>query len=135
MIRFTIPGVRLVSEANERGRWSKHAGRTQSQRQQAATVARSALASLYGKRGTMLDGPLVVTIVRIAPTRLDSDNLVGSAKHIRDGVADALGIDDRDPRVTWHVEQRRGGVRVYGVEVTIAAAVACPHCGSVRGAA
>lgn len=132
MIRFTIPGVRLVSEANAHEHFRARQARAKSQRGQAYTLACHAIGPELVE---WLDGPLVVTIVRIAPTRLDSDNLVGSAKHVRDGVADALGIDDRDLRVTWHVEQRRGGVRVYGVEVTIAEAVACPTCGSVRGAA
>jgi len=35
------------------------------------------------------------------------------------GIADALGIDDRDPRVSWRYAQRRGEPKVYAVEVSI----------------
>lgn len=44
---------------------------------------------------------LVVRLVRVSPGELDDDNAVAAAKNVRDGVADALGVDDRDPRVVW----------------------------------
>jgi hypothetical protein len=46
---------------------------------------------------------------------MDSDNSIGSLKSVRDGVADALGIDDGDPRLTWEYRQETGpfGVRIY----------------------
>lgn len=50
----------------------------------------------------------VVRIVRVATRQLDSDNAASAAKSVRDGVADALGVDDRDPRVVWLVDQERG---------------------------
>jgi len=34
-------------------------------------------------------------------------------------VADALGIDDRDPRVDWRYAQRRGAAKEYAVEIRI----------------
>jgi hypothetical protein len=62
--------------------------------------------------------PLQVLLVRIAPSSgLDDDNLRGALKAVRDEVAKHIGVDDRDPRVTWAYDQRRGE---YGVEVTIA---------------
>ena len=63
----------------------------------------------YSHMGEFIVGgaPLKVTITRIAPGKLDDDNLTGSAKHVRDGIADALGIDDGDPRITWVVEQAK----------------------------
>jgi hypothetical protein len=62
--------------------------------------------------------PLVVTLTRVAPSNgLDGDNLQGSLKACRDGVADWLGVDDRDPRVTWLYEQRRG--KEWSVEVHV----------------
>jgi len=51
---------------------------------------------------------LVALLVRESMRALDGDNLAGALKAVRDGVADALGIDDRNPRVTWLVDQRRG---------------------------
>lgn len=53
--------------------------------------------------------PLRVTFGRVGPALLDrEDNLPVAFKHLRDGVAQALGLpDDRDPRVTWRYRQTR----------------------------
>ena len=63
--------------------------------------------------------PVRVTLTRVAPLALDGDNAQASLKATRDGVADALGIDDRTPLVQWVYLQRRGKVREYAVEVVI----------------
>lgn len=64
------------------------------------------------KRPTL---PCTMLLTRVAPSRgLDDDNLVGAMKGCRDAVAEWLGIDDRDPRVLWRYEQRRG---VWTVEI------------------
>jgi hypothetical protein len=61
---------------------------------------------------------LIVLITRIGPRRLDDDGATTSGKPIQDGIADALGINDRDPRVTWlPVDQAKGGVREYGCRI------------------
>lgn len=77
------------------------------------------------------DIPIYVLLCRIAPRALDpGGNLGASLKHVQDGVADWLGIDDRDPRIIWEYEQRRGAPRYYGVRVAIG--VQCKsvaHCG------
>jgi len=126
MISLTIPGLRLVSEANAHEHWRHRAKRAEAQRAATLLLARTALA-----RGRP-QLPLVVTITRLGPGKLDSDNLTGSAKHVRDGVAQALGIDDGDDRVTWVVGWRKA--KGYGVEVTIAARTCCPTCGAPRAA-
>lgn len=126
----TLPRLRLVSEANAREFWADRARRVKEQR----TAARSALSRatktspVGAKRGQLrwdgwghLGNPesLVVTITRIAPRRLDSDNLARSAKAIRDGVADWLGIDDGDERIDWRYAQRRGGMGEHAVEIRV----------------
>jgi hypothetical protein len=60
---------------------------------------------------------LEVTVTRIGPRLFDNDNNVGSAKATRDGIADALGVNDNDPRVTWKNEQRKNAK--YAVEIEI----------------
>lgn len=51
---------------------------------------------------------------------LDDDNLRGYLKGTRDGVADALGINDGDARVSWQYGQRKVAKRSdFGVEVEI----------------
>jgi hypothetical protein len=51
--------------------------------------------------------PVVVTLTRCSVGQLDDDNAVGAMKAVRDEVAAWLGIDDRNPLVTWRVEQRK----------------------------
>lgn len=107
MKTFTIP-IKLESLANKREHWAKKAKRAKEQRQAAY----------------LLCPPVeyftcVVSITRIAPRELDTDNLAISAKHVRDGIADRLGIDDRDKRVTWAYSQSKGEPKQYAVSVSI----------------
>ncbi len=55
-----------------------------------------------------LRSPLAVTLTRIAPRKLDDDNLAFAFKGIRDEVAAYFGVDDADPRLTWRYAQERG---------------------------
>lgn len=112
--RVYVP-IRTVSVANLREHWRVKARRAKAERDAVALLLRPML------RAEPLGAwvPCAVTIVRIAPRELDSDNLVRSQKHVRDAIAAGLGVDDRDPRVIWYVVQRRGRVREYAVEITI----------------
>jgi hypothetical protein len=67
--------------------------------------------------------PVTVTITRIANSGgLDPhDGLPASCKPVVDAIAEAMGVDDRDPRVTWAYAQRRG--RGYSVEIAIRTAM------------
>lgn len=98
----TIP-LRLESVANIREHWSGKAKRTKAHRQAAIALM---------MRGVTL--PCVVEIIRIGPKPLDTDNLLSACKGLRDGIADRLGVDDADERVTWRYGQERGE---YGVRV------------------
>jgi len=40
--------------------------------------------------------PLIVDWELVAPTRWDDDNAISACKPLRDGIADALGINDRE---------------------------------------
>lgn len=102
--------LELENGTNQRGKWARHADATRRKRAAVALTCRSL------RQET---GRLVVLITRIGPRALDSDGAVASAKPVRDGIADALGIDDRDPRVTWLVDQERGGVREYGCRIEV----------------
>lgn len=63
--------------------------------------------------------PITVTMTRCSAGILDRDNLVGSQKHIRDGIADWLGVPDNDPRVTWQYEQAMAPRKEYAVLVEV----------------
>ena len=60
--------------------------------------------------------PLVVTITRYGPRRLDDDNLDTACKYVRDEVARTIGLDDGSPLYTWRCEQDLGD---YGVGIEI----------------
>lgn len=105
MIRVTIP-IRTVSEANVREHWAKRAKRVAGHR----SIVRLALNAKVAVRGA-----LTVSLTRIATRKLDDDNLRSALKATRDGVADALGIDDGDESIRWEYEQekaREPGVRI-----------------------
>ena len=107
--------LKLASELNMHEQWRARHKRANAQRELIGLTCMSRLAP-FRKTAT----PLVVTIERIAPSALDDDNLVGAGKHVRDAIAEVLGLpNDRDARVTWLYGQRRRRVREYATVVTI----------------
>ena len=106
---FILP-IRTVSLANQREHWSSSARRSKVER----------LAAKMACPDVPL--PCAVTLTRIAPRALDDDNVRGAMKAIRDGIADSLGVNDRDPRVRWIYGQRRGAPKEYAVHVAISGA-------------
>lgn len=115
--------LRLTNAANHRGHWRLHSEASKEQRSLACAMT----AGLIGDgtsvgidrlRVAALRGELAVVIQRVAPRRLDSDGATASGKHVRDGIADALGVNDGDRRVTWlPVQQRKGMACEYAAEV------------------
>lgn len=65
-----------------------------------------------------LAGRFAITIVRVGKGKLDGDNLERACKHVRDGIADALRIDDGDERLAWTCSQRPKS-KTYSVEIEI----------------
>lgn len=65
------------------------------------------LLAIAGNRNELPALPVIVTLTRVAPRALDDDNLAFAFKAIRDGAADALGVRDNDPRVSWRYAQAR----------------------------
>ncbi len=116
MIVVTLPLV-TVSESNRRDHWTVRAKRSRDNR----TVARVMFAKArFDATGQIyLSGRAVVTLTRISPRMLDDDNLRPALKAVRDGIADALQIDDRDPRVEWRYAQRKGVQKAVEVEMGV----------------
>lgn len=113
MLTVTLP-IRAESVSNIREHWSKRASRAKLHRTTAWAELRAA------DKEPRLLGPLVVRLVRVAPRQLDDDNLRGSLKAARDGVADWLGVPDNDPRVRWDYAQEKGKPKTYAVRVEVA---------------
>lgn len=99
--------LELPSVANLREHWTKRKSRTSLHRM----VARTYLVASLGTHGLeaedLLELGVVITLVRRSPRELDDDNLRSALKAFRDGVADAMGVDDRDPRITWAYAQEK----------------------------
>jgi len=105
--------VRTRSEANLRGHWGKRARRAKKQREAARLLIRAARIAIPKS------GSVAITLTRIAPRALDTDNLASGLKAVRDGVADALGVDDGSARIEWRYAQERGKPGEYAVKVQI----------------
>ena len=111
--------LRIVSEANRRDHWRVKAARTQLHRisaQCAFDYHRNPGALI--RAGVPVSG-LTVTMTRIAPRRLDDDNLASGFKAVRDGVAAWLGIDDGSPLIRWVCAERKGPPKGYAAEVVV----------------
>jgi hypothetical protein len=109
---LTLP-IRITSGLNMREHWRVRAARVKRERTIACLAA-------FGCVGfTSVGWPAVCTLTRIAPGLLDDDNLAGGFKAVRDGIADALGIDDADPRITWRYAQQKGPRGEYKAIVTL----------------
>lgn len=103
MNRPVIIPVKTVSEQNVREHHMARARRAHKQRGQAKLFC-----GMFGAWWKRFKDPCTIQLTRGAPSEgLDSDNLRAALKHVRDGVADAMGIDDRDARVQWKYGQER----------------------------
>lgn len=119
MVAVEVP-IRLESNANgsqgiTRGGRIGRSKKRQSQKRIVALVLQPKL-----PRG--LVGPsrrIRVTLTRIAPRALDDDNLAYAFKGVRDSIAKCLGVDDRDPRVSWDYAQSRRAPKEYAIAIVI----------------
>lgn len=97
-IRLFLP-IRIVSEANRREHWAAKAKRAKAHRNAAHLALKAEL-----QKHEPLIWPVVVTLTRVSPRKLDGDNLQSGFKAVRDGVADALGLNDGSDSVQWRYE-------------------------------
>jgi len=109
-ISVAVP-VQLKNTSNGREHWRATAKR--------AKLVRETTRMLIQVATNGKTFPLIVRLVYVGPRQLDDDGIASAVKSLRDGVADALGVDDRDPRVVWVPDQERGGVREYGARVEV----------------
>lgn len=108
--------LRTKSLANEHAHWRVRAKRAGAERYTTNVCWYDG-----GNRRLEPDECALVTLTRIAPRDLDSDNLPPSMKSVRDELAACLGLDDRNPRIVWHYQQRRAekGQERYAVDVLV----------------
>jgi len=134
-VKFTVP-AKTTNPAN--GSQGRTRGGQIARSKARAKVRRSAwLCALSSKAWGPPMLPVVVTMRRVAPSAgLDEhDGLRGALKPVVDGLADALGLkSDRDPRVRWAYDQRRGRPGEYAVEVEVREASEVERKGWMMGA-
>lgn len=117
--------VKTVNEANgSHGHWRPKAARRKAQR----NLTR--LAMLRHPKPL----PCTVLLTRLSAGTLDDDAVPLSLKSIRDGIADAFGVKDNDPRIAWRYAQakaRRGQYAVV-IEITEEPMPRCELCGVTK---
>jgi hypothetical protein len=99
LLSLDLP-LRLRSAANLREHWAEKARR----------IAQHRMLGRYAMVGISVPprGLLRCRLTRIGPRRLDDDNLAAAFKGLRDGIAQAAGIDDGDARWAWVYTQEVG---------------------------
>lgn len=102
------------------GHWRVKAKRVKAQREAVRWACATHLAGWMLAAGVR--DSYAITLTRIAPKKLDSDNLQGSFKAVRDEVAALLGIDDGSEALSWRYLQRKGSKPYeYAVEIEVEA--------------
>ena len=115
LLAFTVP-VKVVSRPNRRDHWAAAHRRNGAEANALAAALRTL--GLDGV-GMHLLCPLAVRLTRLHRGRdMDTDNLAGAHKAIRDALAAWLGIDDGSPLVRWSYAQERAKVPACRVEVS-----------------
>lgn len=114
-VKIELKRLQLTNplNGNKGGHWGSRAKKAKEQRLLACIRTRE---QIWGKN---LSGPLTITITRLSSGTLDDDALPASAKHVRDGIADALKTKDNHPRLTWKYAAEKVKRGVWGVHISI----------------
>jgi len=104
--------LKLERSGNTREHWRKTHKRTQEHKMLTTSCLRLQIAP-----GRFMSLPVQVTMIRLGPRRMDSDNVVSTFKDVQDAVADWLGVGDGDLRVDWVYKQARS--TQYGVVILV----------------
>lgn len=102
MVELFYP-IHLVTLENEREHWKTKASKARMVRAQVVLF----LSALAGGKPKP-EAPWAVTLTRHAARKLDPGNLEACFKHVQDGVADWLGVNDGDgAKIRWVYRQKR----------------------------
>ena len=131
---FTLPG--LKTDANAVSHYANRFARMGAAEKQRAQTAGGCIA--YGAKATGLPcgeaeqalarvarrRGLLITMTRVSPSSIypDAQNIPGALKHVIDGFASWLGLDDRDPGLFWAFRAertKRGAVDRWAVRIRL----------------
>jgi len=118
-LTIKLPWPPKECSPNARGHWSKRAKAAKAYRNECAYEALA-----WGAHKLNLpDGPIGLELAFYPPDRRkrDDDNIIASFKAGRDGLADALGIDDNRFLAIYRVDKQTGGFVVVTISSQVAA--------------
>lgn len=101
------PDRRVFPNAKRRKHWRTYQPAANADREAACLLASAGL-PLASRRAVAASEGKIALIVTFYPPdarRRDDDGMVGAFKHQRDGIADALGVDDRRFRPHYFFEE------------------------------
>lgn len=124
--------IPTISGANAREHWASKARRVEAERGNARVLL---VKALRDARLALPPLPIDVRLVRRGIGTLDDDNLRVALKHVRDGLADELGLklnrrghaDDSDARVSWAYAQEKIPRSIAGVPQVASVRVELRH--------
>lgn len=112
--------IRIVSESNVREHWAKKNRRANGSKKRPGQRPTVALACRAHFVKPAL--PCTIRLTRVAPRKLDQGNIAAALKHVQDGCADWLGVDDRrDDLVKYEYCQEKSLANQYALKIEIVA--------------
>ncbi len=113
-ITISLDGMKLRSLNSQLRGWNK--GHLMAQVRKTKAEREMARLTMIGQRDR-IEPAYIITLTRVAPRKLDDDNLRGALKAVRDGVADALRVEDNTPLIHWEYKQEQAKEYAVLVEV------------------
>lgn len=96
IITLPWPNLKLTPNAKRRKHWRSYQPAIKSDRAAGAVCTCLALPLRAKKAIAATDGKIAMVVTFYPPDarRRDDDGMISAFKHLRDGIADALGVDD-----------------------------------------
>lgn len=113
--------LHLKTRGNTRRHWRYDWARTKTERESTALHVGAKIGRM-SKRLPPAPLPTSITITRCGPRQLDAFNLDSAMKGVIDGIADAYGVDDGDPRWASILKRAQENTKAYAVRIEIAGA-------------
>lgn len=113
---FEVP-TKTVSEMNRIEHWGAKRRRAKSQRELAKLCCDVALPSPVAR--SIRFSTHEIKLLRVGGKRMDDDNLASAMKHVRDGIADSVQVDDGSNRIKWRYDQLPDGSHKSSVFVYV----------------
>lgn len=104
-MKIVLPWPSRALSPNSRAHWRRKASAVAVARADANWITKASHGFAGAQKSVCAnEDPIPVTMTFYPPDKRhrDDDNMIGSAKALRDGIADALGVNDRRFRTAYH---------------------------------